>query len=75
VDSGLPLHRAANQRDDFFFPFHGFTPAPGVAVISMIALAAVIMAHYVFHMAGFWSLGLFRGVMTARCFNTFVLVV
>src|SRR6266542_6917319 len=38
----------------FFFPFHGFTPAHGVGIISLILLAVAIFARYSRHLAGHW---------------------
>jgi len=38
----------------FFFPFHGFTPAIGVGVISLLVLAIAIYARYPRHLAGAW---------------------
>ena len=38
----------------FFFPFHGFTPAIGVGIISCIVLAIAIYARYPRRLAGAW---------------------
>ena len=38
----------------FFFPFHGFTPAIGLGVISLPFLALTIFARYPKHLAGPW---------------------
>jgi hypothetical protein len=58
----------------FFFPFHGFTPAIGVGVISLIVLAIAILARYSRQLAGHW-----RGVyvvtaVIALYLNVLVLV-
>src|SRR6267378_4901444 len=36
----------------FFFPFHGFTPAIGLGIISLPFLALTIFARYSNHLAG-----------------------
>jgi hypothetical protein len=36
----------------FFFPFHGFTPAIGLGIISLPFLALTIFARYPKHLAG-----------------------
>ena len=38
----------------FFFPFHGFTPAIGLGIISLPFLALTIFARYPKHLAGPW---------------------
>ncbi|MGH8102001.1 MAG: hypothetical protein ACREIW_11940, partial [Chthoniobacterales bacterium] len=38
----------------FFFPLHGFTPAIGVGIISLVVLAIAIFARYSRQMAGVW---------------------
>jgi hypothetical protein len=38
----------------FFFPNTSFTPAQGVGVVSLIALAIALAALYVFHVSGVW---------------------
>jgi len=38
----------------FFFPFHGFTPALGVGIISMLLLIVAIIARYPGHLLGAW---------------------
>ena len=63
---------AATSATGFFFPFHGFTPAIGVGIVSVIVLLAAIAARYSFHLAGHW-----RDLVTAvfaLYLNTFVLV-
>ena len=44
----------ATSGTGFFFPFHGFTPAIGVGIISLIVLAIAIIARYLRHLAGVW---------------------
>jgi hypothetical protein len=65
---------AATSVTGFFFPYHGFTPAIGVGIVSVIVLLAATVARYSFHLAGRW-----RGIYTvtavfALYLNTFVLV-
>src|SRR6516225_8948578 len=38
----------------FFFPFHGFTPAVGLGIISLLFLAVAIYARYPRQLAGHW---------------------
>jgi hypothetical protein len=38
----------------FFFPNTTFTPAQGVGIVSLLALAIAVAALYVFHVAGAW---------------------
>jgi hypothetical protein len=59
----------------FFFPFHGFTPALGVGIVSLFVLALAIYARYARHMAGGWRSTYVISAMTALYFNVFVLVV
>jgi hypothetical protein len=44
----------ATSVTGFFFPFHGFTPAIGVGIISLVVLAVAIFARYGRHLAGSW---------------------
>jgi hypothetical protein len=65
----------ATSVTGFFFPFHGFTPAIGVGILSLIALAAAIVARYRFAMRGLWRTVYVGGAVVALYFNCFVLVV
>jgi hypothetical protein len=65
----------ATSVSGFFFPFHGFTPAIGVGILSMIVLIAAIVALYVFHLAGVWRWIYVGGAVIALYFNVFVLIV
>src|SRR6266513_2970184 len=38
----------------FFFPFHGFTPAIGLGILSLLVLAVAIYARYPRELAGHW---------------------
>jgi glucose-6-phosphate-specific signal transduction histidine kinase len=42
----------ATSVTGFFFPFHGFTPAIGLGIISLLVLAVAIFARYLRHLAG-----------------------
>lgn len=59
----------------FFFPFHGFTPAIGVGIISLTVLAIAILARYVLHLAGIWRKTYVITSMVALYLNFFVLIV
>jgi hypothetical protein len=65
----------ATSVTGFFFPFHGFTPAIGVGILSVIILTATIAARYGFHLRGAWRWVYVVGAVTALYFNSFVLVV
>ncbi len=59
----------------FFFPFHGFTPAHGVGIISLIVLAVAIFARYPRHLAGHWRWIYVVTAVIALYFNVFVGIV
>jgi hypothetical protein len=59
----------------FFFPFHGFTPAIGLGIISVPFLALTIFARYSGHLAGAWRWIYVIGAVICLYFNLFVLVV
>jgi hypothetical protein len=59
----------------FFFPFHGFTPAIGLGIISLPFLALTIFARYPKHLAGPWRWIYVIGAAICLYFNLFVLVV
>ena len=59
----------------FFFPFHGFTPAIGVGVISLLVLAIAIYARYPRQLAGAWRWIYVACAVIALYFNVFVGVV
>jgi hypothetical protein len=65
----------ATSATGFFFPFHGFTPALGVGIVSLIILGAVIVARYRFRLTGAWRWVYVIGALTALYFNSFVLVI
>ena len=59
----------------FFFPFHGFTPAIGVGIISLLVLAVAIYARYPCQLAGHWRWIYVVTAVIALYFNVFVAVV
>src|SRR5437667_4917832 len=59
----------------FFFPFHGFTPAIGLGIISLPFLAITIFARYSKHLAGTWRWIYVIGAVICLYFNLFVAVV
>jgi len=59
----------------FFFPIHGFTPALGVGIVSLILLVLAGVALYVKHLAGAWRWIYVVTAITALWFNVFVLIV
>jgi hypothetical protein len=59
----------------FFFPFHGFTPAIGLGIISLPFLALTIFARYPKHLTGPWRWIYVIGAVICLYFNLFVAVV
>ena len=59
----------------FFFPFHGFTPAIGLGIISLPFLALTIFARYSRHLTGPWRRIYVIGAVICLYFNLFVTVV
>jgi len=59
----------------FFFPFHEFTPAIGLGIISLPFLAITILARCSRHLAGAWRWIYVIGAVICLYFNLFVLVV
>jgi hypothetical protein len=59
----------------FFFPFHGFTPAIGLGIISLPFLALTIFARYPKHLAGPWRWIYVIGAVICLYFNLFVAMV
>jgi hypothetical protein len=59
----------------FFFPFHGFTPAIALGIMSLIVLAVAIFARYRRQLAGHWRWIYVVTAVMALYFNVFVLVV
>ena len=65
----------ATSVTGFFFPFHGFTPAIGVGIISLLVLAVAIYARYPRQLAGHWRWIYVVGAVIALYFNVFVGIV
>jgi len=65
----------ATSVTGFFFPFHGFTPAIGVGIISLAVLAVAIVARYLRHLVGTWRWLYVVAAMVALYLNVFVLIV
>ena len=59
----------------FFFPFHGFTPAIGLGIISVPFLTLTIFARYSKQLAGASRWIYVIGAVICLYFNLFVLVV
>ena len=59
----------------FFFPFHGFTPAIGLGIISLPFLALTVFARCSKQLAGAWRWIYVIGAVIGLYFNLFVLVV
>jgi hypothetical protein len=59
----------------FFFPFHGFTPAIGVGIVSLIVLAIGIFARYGRKLNAAWRWIYVVAAMLALYLNVFVLIV
>ncbi len=65
----------ATSATGFFFPFHGFTPAIGVGVLSLVILGLAVHARYIFHLRGAWRRIYVVAAVIAQYLNVFVLVV
>ncbi len=64
----------ATSLTGFFFPFHGFTPAIGLGLISTLVLAVTCYALYGRKLAGAWR-GIYAvGAVLAQYLNFFVLI-
>lgn len=59
----------------FMFPFHGFTPAFNLGIISSVVLIPTLIARYAFAMTGWWRGVYVVGAVLSLYFNCFVLVV
>ena len=59
----------------FFFPFHGFTPAIALGIMSMIVLAVAIFARYSRQLTGHWRWIYVACTVIALYFNVFVGIV
>src|SRR5438067_736282 len=68
-------HERLGAITEFFFPFHGFTPAIGLGIISLPFLALTIFARYSRGLARAWRGIYVAGAVICLYFNLFVLVV
>jgi len=59
----------------FFFPFHGFTPAIALGIMSLFVLAIAIFARCSRQLAGHWRWIYVICAVTALYFNVFVGIV
>jgi hypothetical protein len=59
----------------FFFPFHHFTPAHAVGILSLVVLSITVYARYGRELAGHWRWAYVVSAMLAFYLNFFVLVV
>jgi|ERR1700722_7955232 hypothetical protein len=59
----------------FMFPYHGFSPAIGVGILSLLLLAIALYARYSRHMVGSWRRTYVITALIALYLNVFVLVV
>jgi len=69
------INAVATTVTGFFFPFHGFTPAIGLGLISLPVLALTIYARYPKNLAGAWRWIYVIGAVISLYFNVFVGVV
>jgi hypothetical protein len=65
----------ATSVTGFFFPFHGFTPAIALGIMSLIVLAAAIFARYPRQLTGHWRWIYVVAAVIALYFNVFVGIV
>src|SRR5213078_3290045 len=65
----------ATSVTGFFFPFHGFTPAIALGIMSLIVLAVAIFARYPRQLAGHWRWIFVVCAVIALYFNVFVGIV
>ena len=59
----------------FFFPVSGFMPSHAIGILSLVFLAAAILAFYVYHLAGSWRWIYAVGAVVALYLNVFVGIV
>ena len=65
----------ATSVTGFGFPFRGITPGIVLGVLSLIALAVALYAHYVRRLEGRWRPAYVITALLAQYFNVFVLIV
>src|SRR6266498_3622004 len=62
---------AATSVTGFFFPFKQFTPAHGVGIVSLLALAAATPARYAWRLASHWRWVYLVSAVLALFLNVF----
>lgn len=62
----------ATSVTGFFFPFEQFTPAHGVGIVSLVALAAAIPARFAWRLASRWRWVYVVSAVLALYLNVFV---
>jgi hypothetical protein len=65
----------ATSLTGFLLPLNGFTPAVGVAIVSLPVLALACLARYAYNLQGAWRTVYVVSASVALYFNVFVLVV
>src|SRR6266446_1560528 len=65
----------ATSVTGFLFPVHQFLPSHGVGIVSLIVLAAAMLALYRFRLAGGWRRTYVITSVIALYLNVFVLIV
>src|SRR6266513_1554248 len=65
----------ATSVTGFVFPFHGFTPAIALGIMSLIVLAVAIFARYPRQLTGRWRWIYVVSAVIALYFNVFVGIV
>src|SRR6266581_5083107 len=65
----------ATSVTGFVFPFHGFTPAIALGIMSLIVLAVAIFARYPRQLTGHWRWIYVVSAVIALYFNVFVGIV
>lgn len=69
------LTAVATSATGFGFPFNGFLPSHAVGIVSLIVLAAAILARYLFRFAGAWQWIYVAGIVVGLYLDVFVGVV
>jgi hypothetical protein len=65
----------ATSVTGFFFPFHGFTPAHAVGILSLVVLAIALYARYSRNLNGAWRKTYVFTAMLSLYLNVFVAIV
>jgi len=66
---------AATSVTGFLFPVHKFMPSHVLGIVSLLVLAACILARYRFHLTGSWRRTSAVTAVIALYLNVFVLIV